>query len=540
LYYSLNIIHSINFFSFMGMRPVTSINGINFLISSSYKELSVVNKILDALAEATSGENVQRFLEPLKGKTFYITPDNAEYYNAYYAGLVNLWGNTFWTVGDDGHAHGETESAPLGSVENIAISDAILNSDNARFFATPDGKYPFDLARDLFHELAHAVTTPDGVLTENFGKDDSAYEGVEALAVAAEDLGYTTDHVGPKRVGHNPVSGDPTDISFDPTISFLGSTEIRYENVAATDGSTNGVFTADTPDNGQIQKAYGSVARGILNFVSITGIRESLVGDGTQFSNTFSSALNGMLASKDEVEMKIARAQASEKALTAGINALLEQRGVSGNAALTALSEFSFFDLNAVIGNSNERFTGAKRADYVGPVDASGASVLGFTAGRAGILVGASGYSDGVRTDDTSQTRRLDSAADKLTAFQTGSSLLIAGDGPATNPDSKYNQFHGGNDSDIFVGGSGNDEVFADYGADLVVGSAGNDHVHGNGLTVFAVDPLAVNPIVDTTGYADGKLNLVDNYDSSSRTTLEGVHIFLGNQNLRARLESHA
>ncbi len=387
--------------------------------------------------------------------------------------------------------------------------------------ASPDA---FDLqtslSRTLFHELAHAVQSFNGSQNSTFGAGlGSTYAGVEALAIAAENLIYAKDRHLPSRIGHTSFVRP----SYDPALPFGNVASVSYELVRI-DRKLWGVFHGVAGDGGLIQKAYGQRDE-TLNFVTVTGLKDDLVTGVGGLSRTFKDVLSGSLSNERGVRASFTSISADVDLIN---RALQRLPASSGNVVdlLSAASRLTLSSFKAVIGNSNELFTDGstslgKAVNYVGPVKATDLSTqLGFTAGVPGILLGASGFSDGRRQI------HYERAGEILTGSDMGSNLILSGYGQTGGT----NVLFGGKADDIIVGGGGNDEIDASRGFDLVLGSTGRDVVRGSSKTIFALDENDKSPVVDTRALRGTTLRLAGGADGKSTTTLIDVQSYLGNQ----------
>jgi Ca2+-binding RTX toxin-like protein len=476
-----------------------------------------------------SGSNVQTFLAGLPAGPFYITKKAGA--NAAYTGLKNLSAAAFYDIDANGDPYIPQNAAGPTVGESVFIGDVYVQNAANGFAigtkASPSGTFQTSLSRTIFHELAHAVTIPDFRNVSAFGGDGTAYAGVEALAIAAEDLIYAKDRHLPSRIGHNPNFIAP---SFDPALPFRNVANVYYQTINRPGSGISGVYFGADIDGGTIEKAYGHTGS-ILNNVTITGTKSSgVITDVGGLSQTFRDSLAGMLGSQAQVRADISASSANLKTISTAEQALAQNQAlVSATPGLAAWANFQLSSLTNVTGFSNERFTdgnyaAGKIVNYVGPVDAgSGKPNLNLQAAAPSIVIGAAGFYDGGKGIDFRQV------GETLQAADGGPNILMAGSSQGT---SVTHTLIGGSGNDVLIGGAGNDVIQATAGDDLVIQSAGQDTVSGDGSTIFALSTTASRQTVDTRPNARGQTAVSDGNTADGTTLLTGTHIFVGNSQL--------
>ncbi len=482
--------------------------------------------IVDAMKTVIStGPNILGFLSSLPDSTFYITRTSDD--NADYSGRGDESTSLFWDLNADGTINASHATLGSAGVEGMEIGEPyVLRAMQGLAIqpskASPTGELQSNLSRTIFHELAHAVTVPDGNYQYNFGLDGSTYAGVEALAIAAEDLIYAKDRHLPSRVGHAPYDGGSFRPSFDPATPFANVANVHYQLVNDPLHGLTGVFSGQDVDGGTISKGYGPTGP-VLNFVTVSGQKSGLVTDVGGLSTTFKDAESGMLANVSAVRSGIENVATDLSAIRSAGAGL--PGAAAGSALYDLLSDAGSIRLSQitnVVGNSNERFTDGNNnpfgrdVNYVGPVDRNtGLPHLGLQAETPSIIIGAAGFTDSAKKID------LTSADETLVGGDGGSNVLLAGSGSGNH------LLTGGSGNDVLVGGRDNDTLDATRGTDLVLQSAGNDYVKGDGRTIFAAAQSTLNPVFDTSSAHGSTVEVGAGFDF---TTLENVSIFLGNQ----------
>jgi hypothetical protein len=344
------------------------------------------------------------------------------------------------------------------------------------------GDIALSLERAIFHELAHAITS-----RAEFGGDKTLYAGVEALAIAAENLIYAKDRHEASRVGHGgvptPATVSVTFQSFDPAAPFVHVPLVSYK-LDTKQGSVGLFYGADT-DGGTIYKGYNA-SSAILNYVTVGGVKNGLVSGTGDVSQTFTDAMSGMLAAPKHVTDSLHYVASALVQIDGAFARLAMQSTGSVKDLLTAKAAINLADVTSVVGNSNERFVdgpevnGVKHlVNYVGPVNPDGKPHIELTAGVPSILVGASGF------EDAGKKIHLAGTTGKLHAADGGTNVLIGGSGHSTGD---ANVLEDGTGNDVLVGGKAIDDIHADQGYDLVVQSDGYDNVFGNGKTIFVAN----------------------------------------------------